>query len=54
MGRRNLHDSFVGLDRNQRLIGDDVVARGGMPRDDLGFRESLAEIRKVEQRVGHA
>jgi hypothetical protein len=35
---------FVGFDRHQRLIGDDMIAGGDVPDDDLGFLQAFAEI----------
>ena len=46
--RRYLNDRLVGLDRNQRLIGDDVIAFIDMPGDDLRLFETFAEIRQHE------
>ena len=40
---------LFGLDRNQGLIDDDMIALGYVPSDDLGFFQPFAEIRKVER-----
>ena len=48
IGGRDLDHGLVGLDRDQRLVGDDVIALADMPGDDLGFLEALAQIRQVE------
>ena len=39
--RGNLDDCLFGLDRNQRLVGYNVIAFGHMPSDDLGILKSF-------------
>jgi hypothetical protein len=48
LGRGDLHHRLVGLDRHQRLVGDDVVALRDVPGDDLGLLEALAEVGQEE------
>ena len=47
-GRRHLDHGLVGFDRQERLIGDDVVALVDQPGDDFSLFETLAEIRQRE------
>ncbi len=47
--RGDLHDGLVGLHRHQRLVGDDDVALGDVPGDDLGLFQTLTEIRQMER-----
>ena len=49
LGRGDLDDRLVGLDRHERLIGDDVVADADVPRDDLGFLEALTDVGQDER-----
>ncbi len=42
--RGHFDHRFVGLDRNERLVGDDMITFTDMPRDDLGFVQSFTEI----------
>ncbi len=46
--RRNLHDRLRRFDRDERLIGRDLLARGDMPLDELGLLQSFAEIGKTK------
>ena len=46
--RRHLDHRLVGLHREQRLSGDDVVAGADVPGDDLGIDETLAKVGQVE------
>ena len=43
-GARHLDHRLVGLDREQRLVGDHPIALGGEPFDDLRLLQALAEI----------
>ena len=43
---RHLDNGLVGLDRNERLVDDDVIALIHMPADDLRFLEAFAKIGK--------
>src|SRR5436309_3389783 len=43
---RHLDNGLVGLDRNERLVDDDVIALIHMPADDLRFLEAFANIGK--------
>ena len=52
MRRRDLDHGLVGLDRDQRLVGHDVIALADVPGDDLGLLQALAEIRQVEDVIG--
>ena len=45
---RDLDHGLVGLHRDERLVGHDVVALADVPGDDLGLLQALAEIRQVE------
>ena len=47
--RGDFHHRLFGLDRDQRLIDDDVVALGDVPGDDLRLLQAFAEIGKVER-----
>jgi hypothetical protein len=51
LGRGDLDYGLLGLDRQQRLVGDDMIALGDVPRYDLGLAEALAEVRQIER--GH-
>ena len=51
--RRDLDHGLVGFDRDQRLVGDDVVARRHVPLHDLGVAQALAEIGQPEFGVAH-
>ena len=46
--RWHFDDRLFGLDRDERLVGDDMIAFGDMPGDDLGFLQSFAEIGQRE------
>ncbi len=47
-GRGHFDNRLVGFNRNERLIGDHVVALVDVPRHDLGLFEAFAEIRQCE------
>src|ERR1700738_3264999 len=47
-GRGYFDNRLVGFNRNERRIGDHVVALVDVPRHDLGFFETFAEIRQCE------
>ena len=47
--RRNFHDGLLGLDGEQRLIGDDVLSFGHVPSNDFGRLQSLSKIRELER-----
>ena len=51
-GRGHFDDRLVGFNRNERLIGDDMVALVDVPGHDLGFFKTFAEIRQCE--LAHA
>ena len=42
--RGHLDHRLVGLHRDQRLIGDHLVARADVPLHDLGFLQPLTEV----------
>jgi hypothetical protein len=42
--RGDVDHRFVGFNRHQRLIGDDMIAGGDVPGDDLSFLQAFAEI----------
>jgi hypothetical protein len=44
MRRGDVDHRFVGFNRHQRLIGDDMIAGGDVPGDDLSFLQAFAEI----------
>ena len=46
--RGHLYHGLVSLNRDERLIGDDVIAFRDMPSDDLHLLEALAEIGQTE------
>ena len=46
---RDVHDGLGGLDRDQRLIGLDLVTRLDVPLYDLGLGEPLTEIGELEE-----
>ena len=46
--RRHLHHRLVGLDLDDGLVLDDVVADGDEPRDDLGLGQALADVDESE------
>ena len=46
--RGHLDHRLLGLDRDERLIGDDMVAFRDMPGDDLGLLQPFAEIGQRE------
>ena len=48
MRGRDLDHGLVGLDRDERLVGHDVIALADVPGDDLGLLQALAEIRQVK------
>ena len=48
MRGRDLDHGLVGLDRNERLVGHDVIALADVPGDDLCLLQALAEIRQVK------
>ena len=49
-GRRgHFDDGLVGLHREQRLVGDHVVANLDVPGDDLGLLQSFAEVGQRER-----
>src|SRR5439155_22036632 len=46
--RRYFDDRLVGLDGNERLIGDDVIAFVDVPSDDLRVFKTFSKIRQHE------
>ncbi len=48
VGGGDVHDRLGGLDRDQRLVGGDLVARLDVPFDDLGFLQSFAQVGQLE------
>ena len=44
-GRGHFHHRLVGLDRNQRLVGDHAIAGRDMPVDDFGLAAGLRRDR---------
>ncbi len=48
MGRRHLDHRLVGLDRDQRLVGDHMIADADVPGDDLRLLQSLSQIRQFK------
>ena len=50
--RRHLDHRLFGLDRDQRLVGDDMIAFGDVPGDDLRLLQPFAEI--GEREAAHA
>jgi hypothetical protein len=48
--RGNLHHRFFRFDRQERLVGDDMIARGHVPRNDLGLLKTFTKVRKTEDR----
>ena len=46
--RRDLDHRLVRLDRDQRLLGDHVIARRHVPADDLRVLQPFAEVGKRE------
>ena len=46
--RRHLDHRLLGFDRDERLVGDDMVALADMPSDQLRLLQPLAEIRQNE------
>ena len=51
--RRHLDHRFVGLDRDQRLVGDHLIARPHVPLHDLGLLQALAEVgRRLKVFIG--
>ena len=45
----DLDDGFVGLDRDERLVGHDAVADRDVPRDDLGLVQTFAQVGQDER-----
>ena len=45
----DLDHGLVGLDRDERLVGHDAVADRDVPRDDLGFMQTLAQVGQDER-----
>jgi hypothetical protein len=52
LGRGHLDHRLFGLDRDQRLIGDDIIALAYMPGDELSLLEAFAEIGEGEDAHG--
>ena len=50
--RGNLDHRLFGFDRNQRRVGDHVIAFRDVPGDDFGVLQTFAQIGEVED--GHA
>jgi hypothetical protein len=48
--RGNFDDGLFGLDRDQRLVDDNVIAFGDMPLHDFSFLKPFAEVGEAEQR----
>jgi hypothetical protein len=47
--RGHFHNRLFGLDRDQWLIDDDVVAFGDVPTDNLGLLQPFTKIRQGER-----
>ena len=46
--RGDLDHRLLGLDRDQRLVGDDAIADADVPGDDLRLLQTFAEVGQPE------